>query len=129
MKFSALALDYDGTISANGGGIDPGVRAAISEARQRGIVVALVTGRRLGDLQEVLGDWSCFDVIVAENGAVLKFPSSGRHALLARRPSPLVLEEFQRRGIDVVSGECVIEANASDATQILDVVRGLEQPL
>ena len=35
MKFSALALDYDGTIAGNGG-IDPAVRAAIADARQRG---------------------------------------------------------------------------------------------
>ena len=46
MKFSALALDYDGTI-ARDGVFDPTVREAIGEARHRGIAVILVTGRHL----------------------------------------------------------------------------------
>lgn len=129
MKFSALALDYDGTIAANGGGVDPAVRAAIAEARQRGIIVALVTGRRLSDLRRVAGDLSCFDVVVAENGAVLEFPSSGRHVLLSHPPSETVLAEFVRRGLDVMIGESVIEADAALAAPILDVIRRLEQPL
>lgn len=40
MKFSALALDYDGTIALDGI-LDPTVREAIAEARQRGIAVIL----------------------------------------------------------------------------------------
>ncbi len=128
MKFSALALDYDGTIAGNGG-IDPAVRAAIADARQRGIVVVLVTGRRLPDLRHAAGDLSCFDVVVGENGAVLEFPSTGRHVRLGHPPSELVLDEFKRRGIDVVAGESVIEARASAAAPILEVVRALEQPL
>ena len=73
MKFSALALDYDGTIATDGV-FDPAVREAVGEVRQRGIVVILVTGRRLADLHAVGGDLTCFDAIVGENGAVLKFP-------------------------------------------------------
>ena len=49
MKFAALALDYDGTIAIDGV-FDPTVREAIAGARQQGIVVVLVTGRRLPDL-------------------------------------------------------------------------------
>ena len=54
MKFSALALDYDGTIAIDGV-FDPTVREAVAEARQRGIVVILVTGRQLPDLGRVAG--------------------------------------------------------------------------
>ena len=85
MKFSALALDYDGTIAV-GGVFDPAVREAVGEARRRGIVVILVTGRRLPDLHAVAGDLTCFDVIVAENGAVLEFPASGRHVVIGHVP-------------------------------------------
>lgn len=45
MKFGVLALDYDGTI-ARDGVLDPGVKAAILEARARGIEVVSVD--RLG---------------------------------------------------------------------------------
>ena len=55
MKFSVLALDYDGTI-ARDGQIDPDVRRAINEVRSRGIAVVVVTGRILSDLRRVAGD-------------------------------------------------------------------------
>ena len=78
MKLATFALDNDGTIAVDGV-FDPGVRDAIADARRQGIMALLVTGRRLADLRRVAGDLTCFDVIVAENGAVLDFPMSGRH--------------------------------------------------
>ena len=128
MKFSALALDYDGTIASDGA-LDGDVRGAIGEARQRGIVVVLVTGRRLPDLRRVVGDLTCFDVIVAENGAVLEFALSGRHVLIGHPPHPDVIQELRRRHINISIGESVIEANATAAPAILDVIWTMEQPL
>ena len=128
MKFAALALDYDGTIATDGM-LHARVREAIGEVRQRGIAVVLVTGRRLPDLRRVSGDLTCFDVVVAENGAVLDFPASGRHVLLGHPPGPDVLQELRRRHIDVVAGECVLEAEATSAAAILEVIQTLEQPL
>jgi hydroxymethylpyrimidine pyrophosphatase-like HAD family hydrolase len=128
MKFSALALDYDGTIAVDGV-FDPTVRAAIGEARTRGIVVILVTGRRLPDLRTVSQDLTCFDVIVAENGAVVDFPESGRHVVLGHVPSPVFLQELQQRGIPFVAGESVVETDAQWAQPVLEVIRSLEQPL
>ena len=128
MKFAALALDYDGTIATDGV-IGSGIREAIGEARQRGIVVVLVTGRRLPDLRRVAGDLTCFDVVVAENGAVLEFPSSGRHVLIGHPPHPDVIQELRRRRVDIAVGESVIEADASAAPAVLDVIRTMEQPL
>jgi HAD superfamily hydrolase (TIGR01484 family) len=66
MKFSVLALDYDGTI-AEQGRPDPAVMAALRAARAKGIVIVLVTGRILEDLRKVAGDLSVFEAIVAEN--------------------------------------------------------------
>jgi hydroxymethylpyrimidine pyrophosphatase-like HAD family hydrolase len=128
MKFAALALDYDGTIATDGV-LDGDVREAIGEARQHGIVVVLVTGRRLADLRHVAGDLTCFDVVVAENGAVLEFPLSGRHALIGHPPHPDLVRELHRRRVDISVGESVIEADATSAPVILDVIRTMEQPL
>src|SRR5215469_11599833 len=125
MKFSALALDYDGTIAVNGT-FDPAVREAIAGARRRGIVVVLVTGRRLPDLHDVAGDLTC---IAAENGALLEFPTSRRHVVLGHAPSPVFLQELQRRGVPYVAGESVVEMDAQWAGRTLDVIRALEQPL
>ena len=128
MKFSALALDYDGTIALDGL-LDPTVREAIAEARQRGIAVVLVTGRQLSDLRRLAGDLTCFDVVVAENGAVLDFPASGRHVGLSHPPSPAFLLELKRRGVPFTMGETVVETDASHAAATLEVLRQLEQPL
>ena len=128
MKLSALALDYDGTIAVNDT-LDPAVRAAIAEVRRRGVVVVLATGRQLADLRRVAGDLACFDAIVAENGAVLHFPASGRHMLLAHAPNPALLNELHLRHVAFTAGESVVEADASTASTMLEVVRSLELPL
>lgn len=128
MKFAALAIDYDGTIAVDGV-FDPAVRDAIGEIRLAGIVAVLVTGRRLDDLQRVAGDLTCFDVVVAENGAVLHFPVTGRHALIGHPPPRVVVEELERRGVSFVAGESLIESDATAAPVLLDVIRRLEQPL
>ena len=128
MKFAALALDYDGTIATDGH-FHADVRTAIGEARDRGVAVILVTGRRLADLRDVAGALDCFDVVVAENGAVLQFPQSRRHVLLGHRPPPAFLDALAARGVAFVAGESVVEADAYWAGAILEVIRALEQPL
>jgi hydroxymethylpyrimidine pyrophosphatase-like HAD family hydrolase len=128
LKLAAFALDYDGTIAVDGV-LDPGVRDAIADARRQGIMALLVTGRRLADLRHVAGDLTCFDVIVAENGAVLDFPVSGRHVVLGHPPYPAFVDELRRRGAQVSVGETVVETDASSADAALEVLRRLELPL
>ena len=127
MKLAAVAIDYDGTIAVNGA-FDPGARDAIAQLRLHGIAVVLVTGRRLDDLKTVGGNLGCFNAIVAENGAVLYFPESDRHAIIGHAPSPHLIEALHRRGIDIAVGDSVIETDASRAPSVLDVIRALEQP-
>ena len=128
MKLSAIAVDYDGTIAVDGA-MDPSVREAIGAARQQGIAVILATGRRVSDLSRVAGDLACFDVVVAENGAVLHFPASGRHVTIGKPPARVFLEELGRRGVDFAAGEVVVETDAGSAVAVLEAVRDLQQPL
>lgn len=127
MKFSVLALDYDGTI-AREGQMDPEVRAAIAEVRAREIIVVLVSGRILSDLCQVAGGLDFVDAVVAENGAVLAFPG-GNSRLIGQPPAPMFLEELGRRAIAFRAGQCVVETDAGEAEQVLAVVRDLELPL
>ena len=127
MKFGVLALDYDGTI-ARDGVLDPGVKAAIVEARARGIVVVIVTGRILSDLRQAAGDLAFVDAVVAENGAVLSLPN-GQTTLNGHLPPQIFLDELRRRGIEYKTGQCIVEAAAASAPQILEVIRELELPL
>jgi len=127
MKFSVLALDYDGTIACDGL-LSPEVKAAIVEARARSVVVVIVTGRILSDLKRVAGNLDFVDAVVAENGAVLSFPN-GQTRLLGHRPPDEFHDALCRRAIHFQAGECVIEADAGMAPQILAVIRELELPL
>jgi hydroxymethylpyrimidine pyrophosphatase-like HAD family hydrolase len=127
VRFSVLALDYDGTI-ARDGALDPNVRQAIAEARARGIIVVLVTGRILSDLMRAAGDLQFADAVVAENGAVLAFPN-GQLRLLGQLPPPVFIQELRKRGMEVTVGQCIVEAEADLGQRILEVIRSLELPL
>jgi hydroxymethylpyrimidine pyrophosphatase-like HAD family hydrolase len=127
MTFKVLALDYDGTI-ARDGVLPPGVRAAIAAARDRGVTVALVTGRILDDLRRVAGDLRFVDCVVAENGAVISFPESGRSLTLAAPVPPSLVGDLRRRGVAVDVGRSVIEADAGAAPHALAAIRTLELP-
>lgn len=128
MKLSVIALDYDGTIS-RGDILNPSVRDAIAAARSQGIVVLLVTGRILDELRRVAGDLHFVDGVVAENGAVVHFPDSGRTSALAPRVPESFVAELRHRGLSFRAGQCLVDAAASDAPRLLEVIRALELPL
>lgn len=128
MKLTVLALDYDGTIAVDGV-MSPEVRAALDRARAGGLIVVVVTGRILGDLRRVAGDLSFADAVVAENGAVVASPRTGRSTALHIPPSTEFVRELSRRGVRFETGETVIEAEASAASEALAAIRQLEQPL
>ena len=128
MKLSIIALDYDGTIARNDA-VDPAVRDAIAAARARGIIVLLVTGRILSELLRVAGDLHFVDGVVAENGAVLHLPESGRTSMLAPALPERLVAELRLRGIPFSAGQCLVDADAADAPRLLAVIRSCELPL
>lgn len=127
MRLTVLALDYDGTIARNDV-LDPDVRQAIADARERGITVVIVTGRILDDLRRVTGDLGFVDAVVAENGAVVAFPETGRSVTLAQAAPQLLVDDLRRRGLSIHVGHCVIEGDARAATEFLEAIHGLEVP-
>lgn len=128
MRLAALALDYDGTIT-KGDGLEPSVREAIAAARTDGIVVLLVTGRILEALERVAGPLHFVDAVVAENGAVSYFPASGHLSMHAPPIPEAFVQELRRRQIPHQVGRCLVDADATEAPRILDVIRMLELPL
>ena len=127
MRFSVLALDYDGTIATDGV-LDPDVRRAIADVRVHGITVVIVTGRILDDLRRFVGDLRFVDAVVAENGAVISFPATGQSALLGSPVPPALVEAIRKHGIPADVGQSVIEADAQSAAAILKEIQRLELP-
>jgi hydroxymethylpyrimidine pyrophosphatase-like HAD family hydrolase len=127
MRLTVLALDYDGTIARNDV-LEPEVRTAIADARERGITVLIVTGRILDDLRRVAGDLGFVDAVVAENGAVVAFPEAGRSVTLAPPAPQQLVDDLRQRGVSIEVGHCVIEADAQAATPFLGAIHRLELP-
>ena len=69
-------MDYDGTI-AHHGVVDEVTQAALRRLRAGARRLLLVTGRELDDLRRVAPPLDLFDLVVAENGALLFDPASG----------------------------------------------------
>jgi haloacid dehalogenase-like hydrolase len=129
MKVRVLALDYDGTI-ASAGALDPNVRAALEEARSRGIIVIIVTGRMLDDFRAVAGGLQLADAVVAENGAVIALSACESRSLrLAPPPAPELVQDLRARGFHVDAGESVIAAPGSIAHDVLQSIRSRQLPL
>jgi hypothetical protein len=104
----ALAVDYDGTVARNGRLPAPTAQA-LSRARAAGCAVLLVTGRILDDLRQVCPEADeLFDVIVAENGAVVYRPAERRTDALGPPPEPSLVAALERRGVEFRLGRVIV---------------------
>ncbi|MBZ5585255.1 MAG: Cof-type HAD-IIB family hydrolase [Acidobacteriia bacterium] len=126
MGYRALATDYDGTL-ATAGHVDAPTLAALARLRASGRAVLLVTGRQIADLLSVFRYPEAFDLIVAENGAVLYDPKTGRETLLAE-PLPARFQDAVRHVRPLSLGRVVVATLESEAPKVLDAIHaaGLE---
>ncbi len=122
--FRAIAIDFDGTLT-QGGRPEEGVLASLADARDAGMALLLVTGRVVSDLLHVFPDaerW--FDVIVAENGAVIRREGVS-HPLTT--PVPLELDApLVESGVYFQRGLVLLACNIEDEIVVLEQVRRLE---
>lgn len=75
-KIRLIALDLDGTLLNSKGEITPLTRAAIEAARERGIFIALATGRRFRDSRTTAIDLGLDLPLISHNGALTKHARS-----------------------------------------------------
>lgn len=114
----ALASDYDSTLACEGK-IAPQTADALRRLKASSRKLLLVTGRELDDLLAIVPDIELFDGVVAENGAVLYWPSSGRIELLAPPAPKQFLEELRRRGIQPLSqGRSIVATSQSQCSDV-----------
>ncbi|MFN8546038.1 MAG: HAD hydrolase family protein [Candidatus Binatia bacterium] len=124
MYCRVLACDFDGT-GASAGSLAPEVAGVLELARAAGIVSLLVTGRVLEDLQVAAVEFSAFDAVVAENGAVVWFPESGRRIQLGAPPPESLLGELRQRGVPFHAGAVVVGTWDRHTADLLGLVRKL----
>jgi 5-amino-6-(5-phospho-D-ribitylamino)uracil phosphatase len=105
MSIRLLALDLDGTLLNSRGEVSERNRQAIASARQRGVHVALVTGRRFRDARPLALQLGLDVPIISHNGALTKHARTLE--IVAARLLPLaeaqeVLRIGRRNGTDAL---------------------------
>lgn len=129
MHYLALATDYDGTI-AHDGVVDEATIGALERLRGGARRLILVTGRELSDLRGVMPRLDLFDMIVAENGALLFDPANHEEHALAEAPPQRFVERLRQLGVSPLSvGRVIVASWEPNETKVLTAIRDLELDL
>ena len=108
MHFLALAVDFDGTIAENGS-VPPEVCASLTTLKNSGRKLLLITGRELQALKHHFPHLELFDMVVAENGALLYDPLTDTEELIADPASTELVSRLRDHGVAPLSiGRSVI---------------------
>jgi hydroxymethylpyrimidine pyrophosphatase-like HAD family hydrolase len=125
MRYHVLATDYDGTI-AKDGALDARTVDALRKLLGTGRKLVLVTGRELSDLKRVCPHLDLFQLVVAENGALLYRPADKTQTVLADPPPPAFVAELERRGVaPLTTGASIVATWEPHSQTVLDTIRDL----
>ena len=125
MFFVALAADYDGTLARHGQ-VDQPTRQALEQVRASGRKLILVTGRDLPDLKRVFDALELFDLVVAENGALLFDPAKKEEIPLSDPPPAALVDRLRELGVDPLSvGRTIIATWEPNEKIVLEAIRDL----
>jgi hydroxymethylpyrimidine pyrophosphatase-like HAD family hydrolase len=125
MIFVALASDYDGTLAENGR-VDPATLEALERLKAFRKQLILVTGRELPSLRQIFEELDCFDVVVAENGAVIFTPSTGEERLISEPPPENFVDMLRARGVTPLSvGRGIVATWTPNENIVIDTIRDL----
>jgi hydroxymethylpyrimidine pyrophosphatase-like HAD family hydrolase len=125
MTYHALATDFDGTIAFEGS-VDDETLLALKHVRTAGMRLILVTGRELSDLFNTFVHSHLFDVIVAENGAVLYEPSDGATQIVGAPVPPDLIRILQEAKVPISVGHSIVATVTPYEHQVLAAIRELD---
>jgi len=125
VRYHALAADYDGTL-AHHGLIDDLTWSSLKQLRDSGRKLIMVTGRELDELKTVCSRLDMFDLVVAENGALLYEPSSGEEVLISAPPSEDLVGRLKEANVPGLSvGRSIVATWEPYETVVLEAIREL----
>ena len=125
MTIRTLATDYDGTIATHGK-VDPDTLDALRRLREAGGTLILVTGREMPQLKQVFPELALFHLVVAENGALLYWPDTGKERPLCDPPEESFVRTLKDRGVKPLSvGRVIVATYEPHETIVLQTIRDL----
>jgi HAD superfamily hydrolase (TIGR01484 family) len=126
MRYQLLATDYDGTI-AHHGAVDPATLESLQKFKSSGRKIVLVTGREVPDLLSVFPETPIFDLVIAENGALMYWPLTRAEKPLASAPPKQFAELLRKRAVNILSVGRVIVASVDPYEKVIrDTISELE---
>ncbi|MBO9155355.1 HAD hydrolase family protein [Chitinophaga sp. GCM10012297] len=131
MRYRVLAADYDGTIAQHGM-VPDDVVESLKLLKASGRKLLLVTGRELDELKALFPQHILFDLIVAENGALLYDPATLLETPLGDPPPPAFVEELAKRGVQPLSaGRVIVATWEPHQATVLEVIKesGIERQI
>lgn len=124
-KFKALAADGDGTLT-RGGHMGQATYTALQRLRQARKVIILTTGETPTDLAE-FPHLELFDIVVAENGALLFNPATGKEECLAKPAPPALIRKLRAAKIDPLKfGRVIVSTKFAQAPAVANVLGDFE---
>jgi hypothetical protein len=125
MRYLALATDYDGTLATHGR-VDTETLAMLERLLASGRRLILVTGRELPDLMRVFPEIELFDLVVAENGALLYWPRTQSERVLGEAPPALFVQRLRERGVNPLSvGKSIVATWEPHQAEVLSAIHDL----
>ncbi len=108
MPIRLLALDLDGTLLDSHGNLSERNRIAINQAREKGVRVAVVTGRRFRDSRPIALELGLDTPVISHNGALTK------HARTLETVNATLLPLDAARRVLQIGNEQDMDAMVSD---------------
>jgi HAD superfamily hydrolase (TIGR01484 family) len=125
LRYLALASDYDGTLATDGR-VDDLTLEALEGLHATDRKLILISGRILGDLKRVFPRIDLFDMVVAENGAVLYRPSDGSNTSSSNNIPRSFVDELKARGVTPLNeGEIIVATWEPNENKVLNTIRDL----
>ena len=124
MRYSVLAVDYDGTIASHGV-VSEETIGALKRVRASGRKVVLVTGRHLPDLKNIFSTLDIFHKVVVENGALIYDPATHEETSLCETPNQQLMDLLNERNVKFDAGRCIIATWEPNHIPVLDAIREL----
>lgn len=122
MRYLTLVTDYDGTLATHDRMAEETAKA-LERLQTSGRRIILVTGRRLDDLLAVCDRPQLFDLIVAENGALVYDPATREETVLANPPSKALLRALRTRDVTPLEiGQVIVATLEPQRSTVQDVV-------
>ncbi len=94
-QIKLVMTDVDGTLTPGGDVLSPGVPTAVKKLQESGLVIGLVSGRHLSNLEAMSGELGINGPIIAENGGVARIRAGADLVNLGYSQQPAI-EDLQK---------------------------------